>query len=131
MNNEYSHFGDDEEDNQEETWRESIVFKKKTIREELAEHNEKAVFWDPDYLDQAIIGISTEGRVIYDYNKLADIFVTEEGMTLEDAYEHLGYNLEGMVPYIKEYPPVQVHILRRPNEKDNGVPMAVCNGKET
>ncbi|MAE81721.1 MAG: hypothetical protein CMB80_03210 [Flammeovirgaceae bacterium] len=101
------------------------------IREEVKEYNDEAVMWDPDYLDQAVIGVSTLGCVIYDYDKLAEIYVKEEGMTLEDAYEHLGFNLERMVPYIKEYAPVQVHILRRPNEEDNGVLMAVRNGKET
>ena len=48
-----------------------------------------------DGFDEAIIGLDTSGdvfRVIYDRNKMIDI-LTQDGMSLEEAMEHLDYNV--------------------------------------
>jgi hypothetical protein len=48
-----------------------------------------------DGFDDAIIGLDTSGdvyRVIYDRNKMVDI-LTQDGMSLEEAMEHLDYNV--------------------------------------
>lgn len=49
-----------------------------------------------DGLDFAIVGVEAEGerRVVYDYDKMIQVFM-EEGMTEEDAIEHISYNVMG------------------------------------
>lgn len=49
-----------------------------------------------DGLDDAIVGVEAEGdrRVVYDYDKMVEVFMSE-GMTEEDAIEHISYNVMG------------------------------------
>jgi len=45
--------------------------------------------------DEAIIGVeqSIEPKLVYDLDKIAEIMITQEGMSEEDAYDHISYNL--------------------------------------
>ncbi|MAE86733.1 MAG: hypothetical protein CMB80_28620 [Flammeovirgaceae bacterium] len=95
-----------------------------TLREEIESHNPHSIVWEPDYLDNAIVGISTDGIVIYDYDKLADIFVKEGKLSYEEAYDHLGFNLCGS--YLGDFTPIQIRILRRNNNETKEDTMAVC-----
>ena len=48
-----------------------------------------------DGFDEAVIGVqqSIEPKLVYDIDKMALILVTEDEMNLEDAYDHISYNL--------------------------------------
>lgn len=49
-----------------------------------------------DGLDDAIIGFDAAGgNIIYDYNKCLKIFVERDNMDIEDAHEHMEYNVVG------------------------------------
>lgn len=49
------------------------------------------VFENPDY-DDAIIGVSHDDRVIYDYDKMLEHLVKTEHMTVEDAVDFISYD---------------------------------------
>ena len=53
----------------------------------------------------AIVGVSTDGRVIYDYKKLVSCFIAE-GLTEEEAREHISYNVEGSLRGLGEHAPI-------------------------
>lgn len=58
-----------------------------------------------DGFDNALIGMcSVTYRAIYDYEKMIDILIEDEGMTSLDAIEHLSYNVLGA--YVGEMTPI-------------------------
>ena len=66
-------------------------------REEIAEHNEEALFCDG--FDEAIIGyaerINLGPVAAYDVNKIVEILMTRDGMTHEEAVEYFYFNIHG------------------------------------
>ena len=65
-----------------------------------------------DGFDSAIIGVSSgfdSGRVIYDIEKMICICVSKDGMSEEDATEHIYYNVIGS--YVGEKTPIYMDIL--------------------
>ena len=60
-----------------------------------------------DGLDDAIIGVSTAGNIIYSVDKIIDIFVQRDHMTHEEAGEYFDYNVERTLPYMTDgIPPI-------------------------
>lgn len=73
-------------------------------REQIAEINPEAILWDN--CDDAIIGITPEGQVVYSIEKLWDVFVAQ-GMSELEAIEWVDYNILGA--YVGEYTPIHIH----------------------
>ena len=48
-----------------------------------------------DGLDDAIAGVSDDGILIYDHNKMVKVF-EKQGMTVEEAVEWIDYNVMGV-----------------------------------
>jgi hypothetical protein len=64
-----------------------------------------------DGFDEAIVGIdyiSYPARIIYDKNKMVEILVENDGMSLEDAIEYLEYNT--WCAYVGEGTPIFAHL---------------------
>ena len=55
------------------------------------------VFKDPEF-DSAIIGISDDNRVIYDYDKMVAHLMEVDGIEMLDAMEYIDYNTLGASP---------------------------------
>lgn len=49
-----------------------------------------------DGLNDAIIGVSTKGYIIYSYWKIVEKFMSDDGMTDEEALEFTDYNVVGL-----------------------------------
>lgn len=64
-----------------------------------------AIVLEPEFLDNAIIGTTTDGRVVYDYYLLADAFVKYDNMSYEDAIEWIEFNTLRSLPYMGEKRP--------------------------
>lgn len=69
------------------------------IGEELQEMGFDNVVYFPDFKDECIIGIDTNGRAIYSYEKMIDSLI-EEGIDDIEAIEWLEYNTIRSLPYI-------------------------------
>ena len=68
------------------------------------------IFTNPDY-DDAIIGISHDDRVIYDYDKMIAHLMDHEDMTDEEAADYISYNTIRSIPYAGEYSPIVMYGL--------------------
>ena len=82
---------------------------KSKIRDIIADFYEDVplLFMDPEYFDEAIIGVATgngiEPKVAYDYDKVIKINMKDVG-TMEDAIEWFEFNQIGA--YVGEHTPV-------------------------
>ena len=56
-------------------------------------HAEDAIQFDG--LDYAIVGTSHDGYYIYDYDRLIECFMSDKGMTYDEAVEWIDYNVLG------------------------------------
>lgn len=79
---------------------------KRDLLVELGYEN-SIVFESPDY-DNAIIGTDDNSRVVYDYDKMVECLMEEDGMDYEEAVEFIDYKTIRALPY---YPngPIVVH----------------------
>jgi hypothetical protein len=66
------------------------------------------VFENPDY-DDAIIGVSHDDRVIYDYDKMLEHLMAHEDMTDEEAADFISYNTIRSIPYAGENAPIVMY----------------------
>lgn len=68
------------------------------------------VFENPDY-DSAIIGVSTDDRVVYRYSLMVEYLVDKEGMTEEEAIDFIDYNTIRSLPYVDGSPIVMYDLI--------------------
>lgn len=75
-------------------------------REYLSEwgYEDSIVYENLEY-DEAIMGVTLDGNVLYDYNGMVELLMTRDGMTEEEANEWLSYNVIGLgIPDSYEHP---------------------------
>ncbi len=77
------------------------------LKERLCDrdYEDTVVLESPDYLS-AIVGISDDGRLIYDYEKMVEHLVATDAMDYEEACEFIDFNTIGALPYMGEKRPV-------------------------
>ena len=73
------------------------------LRTELPED---AIVFDNMSYDGSIVGVTTDGRVVYDYNKMIDELMEDEGWSYEDAIEWIDYNTIRSLPYAGPHGPI-------------------------
>lgn len=90
----------------------------KDIRQALCDmgHDDAIIFDYPDY-DEAIIGVTDGGRVVYDYDKMVQCLMDE--MTEDEAVEFIEYNTIRALHYAKN-PPIIMHRLLYEEVKSDG-----------
>ena len=64
----------------------------------------------PRYLDTAIIGVTDDNRVVYDYDKLRTAFMKAEGWDEEESDDWINYNTIRSLPYIPNSPVIMFDI---------------------
>lgn len=84
-----------------------------TNREILSDagYEESIVFENPDY-DSAIIGVTDEGNVVYDFWKMVDHLMKQDGMEMLEAVEFIEYNAVRALPYAGEGAPIIMTMLK-------------------
>ena len=90
------------------------------IRDALCDmgHEEAVIFDGPDY-DEAIVGVTDEGLVVYDFDKMVEILVERDGMEEIEAIEFIEYNSIRALPYT-ENAPIVMNRLRLEEDEDHG-----------
>lgn len=73
-------------------------------------YEEAVIFDNPDY-DAAIIGISSDNRVIYDYDLMIECLMLDEGMSMEDAIDFIDCNTLRALPYSGSDGPIVMYRL--------------------
>lgn len=74
-----------------------------------AGYDEAVVFDDPEY-DEAIIGVTEEGQVVYDYYKMVEYLAGKENISREEAIEFIEYNTIRSIPYIDNAPIIMTRL---------------------
>lgn len=80
------------------------------LKEFLCDHSleDTVVFENPDYAD-ACIGISSDDRAVYSYDKMIQNLMINDGMTMEEAMEFIDYNTIRALPYAGPNGPIVVY----------------------
>jgi hypothetical protein len=66
-------------------------------------------FLKADGFDAAIIGVSSDYRLVYSIEKIIEILVSRNNWTHEDAAEYFFFNIEGS--YVGEQTPIFINLV--------------------
>ena len=69
------------------------------------DYEDLLIFKNPDY-DEAIIGVSHDDRVIYDYDKMLVYLMDKENMSIEEAADFISYDTIRSLSYIGPEAPI-------------------------
>lgn len=61
--------------------------------------------------DDALIGVSEDGRTIYDYEKMVEWLVQKQGLSELEAIEWIDYNTLRALPYMGSKAPIIMYPL--------------------
>ena len=73
-------------------------------------YEDSIFFENPDY-DAAIIGITTDGNVVYDYDKMIGCLMDEDHMDYDEAVDFIDYDTIRSLPYAGEGAPIVMYKL--------------------
>lgn len=73
-----------------------------------AGYEDVVVFSDFSY-DDALIGVTTDNRAVYDYNRMVTWLIENEGFTWDEAAEWIDYNTIRALPYAGPAAPIIVY----------------------
>lgn len=70
------------------------------IEESLQEHGYEGIilFKNPDFVE-AFVGVSIDGRAVYDYDLMVMSLCKHDNMSVEEAAEFISYNTIRALPY--------------------------------
>lgn len=77
---------------------------------EEQEYEDVIILKNPSY-DSAFIGVSTDNQAVYDYNKMVEFLVENDGMTEEEATDFISYNTLRALPYMGEHHPIVIQTI--------------------
>lgn len=61
--------------------------------------------------DDALIGVTTDNRAVYDYNKMVEWLMRVEGISSLEAMDWIDYNTIRALPYMGEDAPIVMRPL--------------------
>jgi hypothetical protein len=73
------------------------------VRREL--EDDTIVFNNPSFYN-SIIGVTINGQVVYDYEKMVDELMKDDGISEQEAIDWIEYNTIRVIPYAGEMAPV-------------------------
>ena len=74
----------------------------KELIEEITD-DDVVVFENPDFCT-AFVGLSHDGRAIYDYDKMIEYMVSEQGVSVEDAIDYISCDTIRSLGYVHNGP---------------------------
>ena len=75
-----------------------------------AGHEGITLLTSPSY-DAALVGVTEDGRAVYDYEKMVAALVEAEGLTEPEAAEWIDYNTIRALPYMGPEAPLIMYPL--------------------
>lgn len=72
---------------------------------------EDVIIFEGYSYDDALVGVTEDGRAVYDFDKMVDWLMETEGFTREDAVEWIEYNTIGALPNAGPLGPVIMYSL--------------------
>ena len=71
-----------------------------------AELDEDAIVFDNPSFDNSIIGFTTDGQAVYDYEKMVEELMKDDGISEQEAVDWIEYNTIRAIPYAGDMRPV-------------------------
>ena len=81
-----------------------VIMTNREILDDM-DYEDLLIFKNPDY-DEAIIGVSHDDRVIYDYDKMLVYLMDKENMSIEEAADFISYDTIRSLSYIGPEAPI-------------------------
>ena len=78
-------------------------------------YEDSIVFESPDY-DNAIIGTDDNSRVVYDYDKMVECLMEEDGMDYEEAVDYIAHDILAWYRGYGEQPPIIMYEVENGTE---------------
>ena len=72
---------------------------------------EESLVFDNSSYDNSIVGVTTDNRVVYDYNKMILELMEDEGWSIDDAIDWIDYNTIRSLQYAGEKAPIVMYHL--------------------
>lgn len=72
-------------------------------------YEDVVIFKNPSY-DDALIGVTTDDRAVYDFNKMVEWLMKEEGMDEFEAVEYIEYNTIRSLGYVEGAPVIMYEL---------------------
>lgn len=69
---------------------------------------EGAVILENSSFDNFIIGVTLDDKLIYDYDKMIEELIEDDGMSFDEAMEWIDYNTIRALPYADSMAPIIV-----------------------
>lgn len=83
-----------------------------TAEERLLDAGYEGIKYLTNYsYDDALIGVTEDGRAVYDFEKMVDWLVDEVGMADDEAVEWIEYNTIRALPYMGSDAPIIMYPL--------------------
>lgn len=73
------------------------------VRSEL--DNDTIVFDNPSF-DNSIVGVTMDGKAVYDYEKMVVELMKDDNISEQDAIDWIEYNTIRAIPYAGEMAPI-------------------------
>ena len=73
-------------------------------------YDDVPVFTGEDY-DEALIGVTTDNRAVYEFEKMVECLMNRYGWSDIDAIEWIEYNTIRAIPYFGEKAPIIMYSL--------------------
>ena len=82
---------------------------RKALDAYAVDHEQDIKVLDDHTYDKSVVGITDDGRLVYDYNKMVEEFMEDEGCDETEAVEWLDYNTMRALPYFGENAPIIIN----------------------
>lgn len=83
-----------------------------SAEERLLENGYEGIIFLTNYsYDDALIGVTSDDRAVYDYELMVEWLINTEGFTEEEARDWIDYNTLRALPYLGEGAPVVLYPL--------------------
>ena len=70
---------------------------------------DNVLIFDSRTYDNALIGVTVDGRAVYDYDEMVCGLMTDEDWTADEAVEWIEFNVVRALPYAGEMAPIIMH----------------------
>lgn len=78
-----------------------------TAEEKLLEYGcDGAVYLTEPSYDDALVGVTHDGRAVYDFDMMVECLVSCDDMTSDEAAEFIDYNVIRALPYMGDMAPI-------------------------
>ena len=75
-------------------------------KDKRLELEEDTIVFDNPSFDNSIIGITTDGKAVYDYEKMVAELMEDDDISEQEAIDFIEYNTIRAIPYAGEMAPI-------------------------